>query len=89
MKRNLRYWSVAGVLAAATLSGCQTWVPTAGVTLPSGHYLKHYPQYFPQSPPFPLQRELSSMEAQAAAAGPIAPGPLPVGGAAVPPVLPQ
>jgi hypothetical protein len=86
MKRNLRNWGVAGVLAAATLSGCQTWVPVAGLTLPSPHYLKHHPQYIPPSGPFPLPRELASMEAQSAAAGPVAPGQQPLGAGGAPPV---
>jgi hypothetical protein len=34
----------------------------AGMTLPSGYYLKHPPQYFPPSPPFPVPRELASQE---------------------------
>ena len=25
----------------ALLSGCQTWVPEAGITVPSGYYLRH------------------------------------------------
>jgi len=54
---------LAMVLSAAT--GCQTNV--VGMTLPSGHYLQHPPQYFAPSPAFPLQRELAGMEAQAAA----------------------
>jgi hypothetical protein len=70
----------------ATQAGCQTWV--AGMTLPSGHYLEHPPQYFPPSPPFPLPRELAQQQATAAAGvpgGPPAPVmPLPV----VPPPLP-
>lgn len=33
-----------------------------GLTLPSPRYLKHYPQYFAPDPPFPLPRELASME---------------------------
>ena len=49
-------------LSMALLSGCQTWVPEAGLTLPSPFYLKHPPQYFPPSDPFPLQRELRSLE---------------------------
>jgi hypothetical protein len=52
--------------ALLTVTGCQTWV--AGMTLPSGHYLQHPPQYIPPSPPFPLPRELASQEAAAAAA---------------------
>jgi hypothetical protein len=67
-------------LAVTALSGCQAW--TSGVTLPSGHYLQHAPQYFAPSPPFPLTRELASQEAAAASAaagaGPGAPVPLPV-----------
>lgn len=47
-------------LAMVTLGGCQTWM--AGMTLPSGRYLQHPPQYFPPSPVFPLQRELSRQE---------------------------
>lgn len=46
------------------LCGCQTW--TSGMTLPSGRYLEHPPQYFPPSPPFPLPRELATQEAVAA-----------------------
>jgi hypothetical protein len=73
------------LLAATTLSGCQTWVPGAGVTLPSPRYLQHPPQYFPPSPPFPLSRELAyqesvSAQAQGAQGGlvPPPPGPAPV-----------
>lgn len=43
-------------------SGCQTWVPEAGLTLPTGHYLRHPPQYIPPSPPFPLTKELATLE---------------------------
>lgn len=67
-------------LTLAGLTGCQTWVPSAGLTLPSGRYLEHPPQYFPESPPFPLPRELANMELQAAQAAPgsppLIPGPL-------------
>ena len=49
-------------LCLAFLSGCQTWVTEAGITLPSPHYLRHAPQYFPPSPPYPLPRELNSIE---------------------------
>jgi hypothetical protein len=66
-------------LALTALSGCQTW--TSGMTLPSGHYLEHPPQYFPPSPPFPLSRELASQE-RAFAAVPegavVGPPPVPV-----------
>jgi hypothetical protein len=58
---------LAGVgLALATLSGCQTW--TSGMTLPSGRYLQHPPQFFAPSPAFPLARELASQERAHAAA---------------------
>jgi hypothetical protein len=53
-------------LALTALSGCQTWV--AGMTLPSGRYLQHPPQYFAPSPPYPLPRELASQERVAAEA---------------------
>src|SRR5947199_10341496 len=70
-------------IGLAALSGCQTNV--AGMTLPSGHYLQHPPQYFAQSPAFPLQRELAAMEAQIGGqAGAVAPPP----GGVVPPVAP-
>lgn len=51
-----------GLVLTASLTGCQTNI--AGMTLPSGHYLQHPPQYFPPSPPFPLTRELATMQAQ-------------------------
>jgi len=77
--------ALAGMsLALVTLSGCQTWI--AGMTLPSGHYLEHPPQYFPPSPPFPLPRELASQERAAAGVpeGAVVPPPGPVPGAAGP-----
>jgi hypothetical protein len=95
--RGLRWSGLS--LAFLALSGCQTWM--AGMTLPSGHYLEHPPQYIPPSPPFPLPREVASQEAAAAAAAapafgapaavplppPVAPAvpPVPPG---VPPVVP-
>jgi hypothetical protein len=33
-----------------------------GMTLPSGRYLDHYPQYFPPDPQHPLPRELAGQE---------------------------
>jgi hypothetical protein len=60
-------------LALATLTGCQTWV--AGMTLPSGWYLQHPPQYIAPSPVFPLSRELARQEEVAASPAPA--GPLP------------
>jgi hypothetical protein len=65
------------VLSAAT--GCQTW--TSGMTLPSGRYLEHPPQYIPEGPQFPLTRELARMEE----AQPIGVG---FGAAPVPPAVP-
>jgi hypothetical protein len=68
----IRRWPgccLAGLsLALLALSGCQTWM--AGMTLPTGHYLQHPPQYIPPSPPFPLSRELAGQEATAATAIP-------------------
>lgn len=49
-------------LTVLALTGCQTWVPEAGVTLPSAEWLLHPPQYFPPSPTFPLPREMNSMQ---------------------------
>ena len=90
--KTLRRWRqgfVIGLgLTLAGLTGCQTW--TSGMTLPSGHYLQHPPQYFPESPPYPLTRELASMEAAAAgqAPGPGAPPAAPAPVPAAPEVLP-
>ncbi len=87
-----RRWLVrgtAGLGAAVTaLAGCQTYpAGFGGMTLPSGQYLKHYPQYFPPDPPFPLQRELDTMQ-NAEGLVP-APGPgVPPRGAVVPAPLP-
>lgn len=73
-------WQIIGALglrlALTGLSGCQTNV--AGMTLPSGHYLQHPPQYFPPSPPFPLTRELAQMQGVGVAGpvGPVAAGPV-------------
>ena len=72
-------WGLLGlawVLAAAT--GCQTWI--GGMTLPSGHYLEHPPQYIPPSPPYPLTRELSHQEETLAAPAP--------GAEVLPPAIP-
>jgi hypothetical protein len=85
--KTLRRWRhgwVTGLgLTLAVLTGCQTW--TSGMTLPSGHYLQHPPQYFAESPPYPLTRELANMEAAAAGqavvpgAPAIPPAPAPAG----------
>lgn len=63
-------WTVKlGLIAAlAAQAGCQTWV--AGMTLPSPHYLDHQPQYIPESPSYPLTRELATMQEQQNAAQP-------------------
>ena len=53
-------------LLSLGMTGCQTQL--AGMTLPSGYYLQHRPQYFPSEPSFPLSRELATMQAQNAAA---------------------
>jgi hypothetical protein len=57
-------------LFLVALSGCQTWFQ--GMTLPSGHYLDYgrLPQYIPESPPFPLPRELAQQQAIAASPPP-------------------
>ena len=59
--RRNRLLVLAG-LGLALLSGCQTWVPEAGLTLPTPHYLQHFPQYLPPSDPYPLPKELRSLE---------------------------
>ncbi len=97
-----RRWLVRGVagvgVTVTSLTWCQTYpAGFGGMTLPSPHYLKHYPQYFPPDPPFPLQRELDSMQnveglapvAVPGGSGPAArgaplPAPLPAPGAPVP-----
>jgi hypothetical protein len=68
LKNRWQCLAVAGLglgLAVAT-TGCQTYF--GGMTLPSPWYLQHRPQYFAPDPDFPLQHELSTMQAQAAAA---------------------
>ena len=104
MRKTILRWQCVGLaglgLAITTLTGCQTNV--AGMTLPSGHYLQHPPQYFAPSPAFPLQRELATMEAQSSAQtattaaprsnpAPIAPAPVAVPAAApkAAPAIPQ
>jgi hypothetical protein len=83
MRRWQRLTMLGLGLTLAALTGCQTWVPTAGITLPSGRYLEHSPQYLPPSPPFPLTRELAYQEdvnSRAVAGAPAAPPPAPVPG---------
>lgn len=73
--RNRWAWLMsAGLgLSLAMLAGCQTWVPEGGITMPSGSYLRHPPQYIPRSPAFPLSKELASQEEAGAK---LNPGPL-------------
>jgi hypothetical protein len=68
-------------LLLTTVQGCQTWVPSAGLTLPTASYLNHLPQYTPDSPFFPLPHELQSMQNIEAL-------PAPVGAEVLPPPLP-
>jgi hypothetical protein len=89
--KTMRRWHCLGLaglgLALGAATGCQTNV--AGMTLPTGHYLQHPPQYFAPSPAFPLQRELASMEAAAGpGAAPAGAAPLPPPAPVVPPVAP-
>lgn len=80
-------WFLAGlVMALAGLTGCQSG-GFGGLTLPSGRYLEHYPQYFSPDPSFPLPRELAGQEdpegaARRALGGVGAANPAPVGPAA-------
>ncbi|HKI38395.1 MAG TPA: hypothetical protein VKA46_41480 [Gemmataceae bacterium] len=69
----------AGIgLMLAALAGCQTWLPEAGLTLPSPHYLEHPPQYIPRSGPFPFPNEEATQEAiSARVAAPAGAAPLP------------
>jgi hypothetical protein len=99
MKTMRRWQSLGGLgltaLMLGTVVGCQTNV--AGMTLPSPHYLQHPPQYIQESPPFPLSRELASMQtAGAPVAASSLPAPLPapvmpapVAVPAAPPVNPK
>lgn len=94
-RRPRRWWLAGFCLALLLTTGCQTWF--GGMTLPSGHYLDHPPQYFRPSPPFPLSKELAYQErvwaAQPGAPGEIGPGlpevvPPAVGPGVVPPFRP-
>jgi hypothetical protein len=65
MTRNRQWpwWLVVTLgLVLSWTSGCQTYFPETGQTLPSGYYLHHQPQYFPPTPPFPLPREEAGLE---------------------------
>jgi hypothetical protein len=83
-RRKRHLWASGLAFALAALTGCQTNI--AGMTLPSGRYLFHPPQYFPPDPDFPLTRELAYQEEQAGLLRPAAVVP---GGVVVPvPALP-
>lgn len=69
-------------LGLVATTGCQTHIISAGMTLPSPHYLEHPPQYFPPDPDYPLQREVNTQLNQAAAAAAANP---PVAGFVPPP----
>jgi hypothetical protein len=60
-RRNTLIALTAG-LGLGLLSGCQTYVPEASLTLPSPHYLQHPPQYIPPSEQAPLPNETRSLE---------------------------
>ena len=68
---------LAGLGLCILTSGCQTWNMEAGLTLPSGEWLLHSPQFFPPSPSFPLPREMKTLTD---AYQPPAPPPAPMGG---------
>lgn len=89
MKTTRRYARLGllglGCMLIAT-TGCQTWM--AGMTLPSGRYLDHRPQYFAPEPDFPLQRELATMRTNAGLANPAAAPGQPLPGAGPAPVAP-
>lgn len=57
-------------LVLSVLAGCQTYTPSSSMTLPSGRYLEHPPQYFPPTPAFPLPRELAMAQAPTAPQAP-------------------
>jgi hypothetical protein len=82
--KTLRRWqrlSLAGIGSLLlAVSGCQTWFPEAGLTLPTGHYLRHQPQFIPPSPGFPLSRELANLEDAYAQPGLAGPRPIVPGG---------
>jgi hypothetical protein len=95
--KTTRRWqclTAAGLgLVLGGAAGCQTWVPQAGLTLPTGRYLEHPPQYIPPSPDYGFTRELATQEAINARAPlvPPLPGQLPPpvpGGPPAPGVLP-
>ena len=60
----IRGWrlALAGAFGLGLIAGCQTYHPETGLTLPTGYYLQHQPQYFPPTPPYPLPRESAALE---------------------------
>jgi len=70
--QRLRAWCAAVTVAVglSVQSGCQTQQPETLMTLPSPDYLRHYPQYIPRTPLFPLPQEQAHLE-QAAVAPPV------------------
>jgi hypothetical protein len=52
--------AVVGVAASTSLTGCQ--VDTAGLTLPSPHYLKDDVQHFAPGPDFKLANEAAALD---------------------------
>jgi hypothetical protein len=80
LRRWLGWQGVALGLGLAAVSGCQTHVMEAGLTLPSGWYLQHQPQYIPPTPEYPLPRELANLQDASMRPGLPAPAPLVPGG---------
>ena len=60
--RNDAMKSMAGDAFGQLLKQSADTATVAGMTLPSGRYLEHFPQYFAPDPAFPLPRELASQE---------------------------
>ena len=60
MRTKTRWLAMLVAALGLGTTGCQTWF--GGMTLPSGRYLQHYPQYFSPDPQHPLPRELASQE---------------------------
>lgn len=85
LRRWLRLRAAVLALAVAALGGCQTYNMATSMTLPSGHYLEHYPQYIPPTPTYPLPRELLNLQDAALRPTPAGPRPLLPGAPPVPP----
>jgi hypothetical protein len=82
--KTLPWWlcrsAALAALALTALSGCQTYVIETGQTLPTGWYLRHFPQYTPPTPDYPLPRELANLQDAILQPGAPAPRPLIPGG---------